>query len=102
MKRPVFTLVIFTACALHAGAAAAVTTSHGMVKGFDGGLYLPYKPAIVRQTQQALEHRGLYPGPVNGILDETTMRATADFQKKNRIHVSGVPTPATRRALEKS
>ena len=54
---------------------------------------------MVRETQQKLEAKGLYKGPTDGILDSQTMHATANFQKQNGMHQSGVPTPETREKL---
>jgi peptidoglycan hydrolase-like protein with peptidoglycan-binding domain len=101
MKRKHIGLLGFAAAALLAGAtsASAATQGHGLMKGLDGGHYLAYKPSVVRKTQQELEHKGLYKGKIDGILGPETMHATAEFQKQNGLHVSGVPTPATRHKL---
>ena len=101
MKRVHFVLMSLASASLIAGAANAMAThpSHGMVKGIDGGHYLAYKPSVVRETQQALEKKGLYTGKVDGRLDAATMHAIADFQKQNGLRRSGVPTPHTRHAL---
>ena len=101
MKRFNVTLLSLASAVLMAGAAnaAAMSTSHGLLKGLDGGHYLPYKPSVVRHTQQALEEKGLYSGKVDGILDTATMRATADFQRQHGLQTCGVPTPHTRHAL---
>jgi murein L,D-transpeptidase YcbB/YkuD len=101
MKRIYVTLTSFVTTALIAGAANAMATHHsqGWVKGVDGGHYLAYKPSVVRETQQALEKKGLYSGKIDGRLDAATMHAIADFQKHNGLNRSGVPTPHTRHAL---
>ena len=101
MKRNTVSLLGFAAAIAVAGAtsASAAPTSPGMMKGLDGGHYLAYKPSVVRQTQHALEDRGLYSGKVDGILGPATMHATAKFQKENGLHVSGVPSPRTRHKL---
>jgi len=70
-----------------------------LVKGLDGGHYLPYRASLVRETQQKLEHQGLYTGEANGVLNSETMRATAEFQKQQGLDPSGVPTPRTREKL---
>jgi peptidoglycan hydrolase-like protein with peptidoglycan-binding domain len=96
MKRIRVTLTSFVTTALIAGAASAMAPQ---VKGMDGGHYLPYKPAVVRETQQALEKKGLYSGKIDGRLDAATMHAIAAFQKQHGLQRSGVPTPHTRHAL---
>lgn len=71
------------------------------VKGLDGAIYDPYKPAIVQQTQRELRERGLYTGPLHGVLDSPTMHAIYEFQKASyRLQLCGVPTPRTRMMLE--
>jgi hypothetical protein len=70
------------------------------IAGLDGWLYLPYKSITIRRTQQALVDRGLYEGPVNGVLDPPTMRAIYTFQKvTHMLQPCGIPTPRTRRML---
>jgi peptidoglycan hydrolase-like protein with peptidoglycan-binding domain len=72
-----------------------------LIAGLDGSLYEPYSRAVVEEVQQALIARGLYRGPVNGVLDLPTMQATYEFQKVNSLlQVSGVPSPRTRKVLE--
>jgi len=100
MKRTRVTLAgIVSGVVITGAVAAAAATSLGTVRGLDGASYLAYSPSVVRETQQALEHQGLYAGPENGVLDAATMKAMADFQKQKGLHPSGVPTPQTRRAL---
>lgn len=100
MKRVAVTLAAFAAAFLLAGgAAAAVPRDHGLIEGLDGGLYQPYKPSVVRRTQEALKQKGLYAGEVDGVFDEATMRAVGDYQAQHGIVASGVPTPETRKAL---
>jgi hypothetical protein len=71
-----------------------------LIAGLDGWLYLPYKSITIRRTQQALVDRGLYEGPVNGVLDPPTMRAIYTFQKvTHMLQPCGIPTPRTRRML---
>ena len=68
--------------------------------GFDGGLYEPYRPAVIEHVQKALRDRGLYGGPMNGILDRPTMKSIYAFQKANNLQRCGVPTPHTRKMLK--
>jgi hypothetical protein len=64
-------------------------------------MYDPYKPATIERTQRALRDRGLYSGPISGILDPATMQAIYDFQKASyHLQMCGVPTPRTRMMLE--
>ena len=71
------------------------------IEGLDGGLYPPYNPGTIERVQRALTERGLYSGPVNGILDVPTMKAIYSFQKATHVlQVCGVPTPRTRKMLE--
>jgi peptidoglycan hydrolase-like protein with peptidoglycan-binding domain len=66
----------------------------------DGELYEPYRADIIRHIQQVLKERGLYAGPINGILDRPTMKAIYSFQQATRIlQMCGVPTPNTRKML---
>ena len=72
-----------------------------LVTGLDGGLYEAYRPGTIERVQRALIARELYRGPVNGILDEPTLKAIYAFQKMTRtLQVCGVPTPRTRKLLE--
>ena len=75
---------------------------HGaLITGLDGGLYEAYRPGTIERVQRALIARELYRGPVNGILDEPTIKAIYEFQKMTRtLQVCGVPTPRTRKLLE--
>lgn len=70
-----------------------------LIEGVDGAPYEPYLPSVIEEVQSALKTAGLYSGEVNGILDEETMQAIAEYQKQNGIQVSGVPSPETRAAL---
>jgi lysozyme family protein len=49
--------------------------------------------------QVALRLRGVYPGPVDGILGSQTVRAVRRFQHSKRLVVDGVVGPRTRKAL---
>jgi hypothetical protein len=71
------------------------------IGGLDGGLYEPYRTDIIRHVQQALKERGLYVGPINGILDSPTMKALYTLQEAtHNLQACGVPTPLTRKLLE--
>ena len=91
-----------TLCLAGAAGATSGHASAGRVKGLDGGLYLAYKPSVVRETQRELTQRGLYHGAVDGKLGSETMRAIGSFQKEHGLAMSGVPTPRTRQALASS
>jgi putative peptidoglycan binding protein len=68
---------------------------------FGGGSYEPYRPKAIERIQRALKVRGLYGGPLNGVLDKSTMKAIYEFQRMaGTLQICGVPTPRTRRLLE--
>lgn len=68
--------------------------------GLDGGEYPPYKPVVIKELQRFLFDQELYEGPVTGVLDLETMKATGRFQQEHNIVQSGVPSPETREAME--
>jgi Putative peptidoglycan binding domain len=71
-----------------------------LIAGLDGDLYEPYKHKTIERVQKALGDRGLYAGPVNGILDRPTMKSIYAFQEANyNLQRCGVPTPHTRQML---
>jgi hypothetical protein len=71
-----------------------------LIGGLDGALYVPYGSATIERVQTSLKERGLYAGPVNGILNIQTMKAIYEFQEANpNLQVCGVPTPRTRKML---
>jgi hypothetical protein len=70
------------------------------IAGLDGARYMPYRQATIQRVQKALRERGLYTGPINGILDWPTMKAIYAFQEANKLQRCGVPTPHTRKMLE--
>jgi hypothetical protein len=73
-----------------------------LIAGFDGAMYEPYRPSAIIRVQRALSRRGLYNGPINGILDTPTLKAIFAFQEANHsLQVCGVPTPRTRWVLER-
>jgi hypothetical protein len=67
--------------------------------GLDGGEYPPYKTAVIKELQSFLFDQGLYDGPVTGVLDLETMKATGRFQEQHNIVQSGVPSPETRETI---
>ena len=72
-----------------------------LIAGFDGALYEPYRPADIQRVQKTLRDRGLYTGPMNGILDLPTMKSIYAFQEAtNNLQRCGIPTPYTRKMLE--
>jgi hypothetical protein len=72
-----------------------------LIAGFDEGVYEPYGHGVIERVQRALRNRGLYSGPVNGILDKPTMEALYTFQMASKIlQRCGIPTPFTRKMLE--
>jgi len=72
-----------------------------LIAGFDDGLYVPYLNAVIERVQLDLRARGLYIGPVNGVLDKPTMESLYAFQNANKnLQRCGIPTPFTRRMLE--
>jgi len=71
----------------------------GVVRGFDGELYLDYLPRAVEQAQSELKAKGFYDGAATGKLDEDTRVAISRFQQLNGLLVTGIPTPYTRAKL---
>jgi Putative peptidoglycan binding domain len=71
-----------------------------LIAGIDGALYEPYRSFTIQRVQKALRERGLYAGPMNGILDWPTMKSIYAFQEANNLQRCGVPTPHTRKMLE--
>ena len=70
------------------------------ITGLDGALYAAYREATIENVQRTLRDRGLYAGPVNGILDRPTMQSIFAFQEANDIlQRCGIPTPHTRKML---
>ena len=70
-----------------------------LIMGLDGGDYEPYAAATVIKVQEALTAVGLYTGEISGKLDDETMQAIAEFQKREGLGVTGIPTPRTREKL---
>jgi hypothetical protein len=72
-----------------------------LIMGLDGELYLPYSATTIRHVQSVMKNRGLYSGPLNGVLDAPTMESILAFQEANVYLLRcGVPTPRTRKLLE--
>lgn len=68
--------------------------------GLDGALYVPYRSSTIQNVQKSLQDRGLYDGPMTGVLDGPTMKSIYAFQEANNLQRCGVPTPNTRKMLE--
>jgi carboxyl-terminal processing protease len=43
----------------------------------------------IKKAKEALKAKGLTPGPIDGILDGKTQQALRDFQKANKLPVTG-------------
>jgi hypothetical protein len=72
-----------------------------LIMGLDGELYLPYSATTIRHVQSVMKNRGLYAGPLNGVLDTPTMESIYTFQEATYdLLRCGVPTPRTRKLLE--
>lgn len=72
-----------------------------LIAGLDEVLYEPYRSSVIKRVQQALRDRGIYAGPINGILDRPTMKSIFAFQESQYILPRcGIPTPHTRKMLE--
>ena len=58
-------------------------------------------PDRIQQIQQALKDKGVYSGPVNGVMGPETRDAIRSFQKANNLHVTAEESmdDETRRAL---
>lgn len=54
-----------------------------------------YPAATIRKTQETLNARGYKAGPANGVLDESTQAALREFQRSEKIAVTGRPNPRT-------
>jgi len=66
-----------------------------LIRGLDGGDYMPYREEVIVKAQEALRDQGFYEGEINGMLDEATMKAIGEFQKEHGLMVNGVPSPRT-------
>src|SRR5262249_40263211 len=56
-----------------------------LIAGLDGELYEPYRTVTIERIQRLIKERGLYTGPINGILDTPTMKAIYTFQEATHI-----------------
>ena len=57
--------------------------------------------ATLQQVQDALNKRGYKLGKPDGIFGAKTQQALSDYQKKQKLRVTGLPDPATRTKLLK-
>jgi hypothetical protein len=72
-----------------------------LIAGINGELYEAYAHDLIKRVQRALTNRGLYMGPINGVLDRPTEAAIYEFQKATgTLQLCGIPTPRTRQMLE--
>jgi len=53
----------------------------------------------IKKAKEALKAKGLNPGPMDGVLDGKTQQALRDFQKANKLPVTGVLDPKTAEKL---
>jgi hypothetical protein len=53
----------------------------------------------IKKAKEALKAKGLTPGPIDGVLDGKTQQALRDFQKANKLPVTGVLDPQTAEKL---
>lgn len=83
------------------GVAVLASGFESIVPGMDGSLYEAYGTGAILLAQGALRQRGLYRGPLNGVLDRPTMQAIYEFQSASLgLDRTGVPSPRTRFVLE--
>ena len=103
-----FPFIVILLCVLNEAAqgqatghpATAAQYERKLIRGLDGAWYEHYSRATIEATQRALRERGLYSGPISGILDPATMNAIYAFQKASyHLQMCGVPTPRTREVL---
>ena len=71
-----------------------------LIMGLNGGLYPRYGATTIQHVQSVMKNRGLYAGPLNGVLDAPTMESIYKFQAAYYLERCGVPTPRTRQLLE--
>jgi hypothetical protein len=72
-----------------------------LILGLDGAVYVAYDGTTIKRVQSVMKNRGLYSGPLNGVLDPPTMESIYSFQEANPYLLRcGVPTPRTRKLLE--
>jgi len=71
-----------------------------LIMGLNGELYPRYSATTIEHVQSVMKNRGLYAGPLNGVLDAPTMESIYKFQAAYYLLRCGVPTPRTRQLLE--
>jgi hypothetical protein len=71
-----------------------------LIMGLNGELYPRYSATTITHVQSLMKNRGLYAGPLNGVLDAPTMESIYKFQAAYYLLRCGVPTPRTRQLLE--
>jgi hypothetical protein len=59
----------------------------------------PQEDSIAADVQQSLASRGYYDGQIDGVVGDVTREAIADFQKDNRLPVTGYITKSLLNAL---
>ena len=60
------------------------------------------RPDIITDIQRELSHRGLYDGPVDGVLGPKTDSAIRDFEIAAKMKASGEPTEDVLRAIQRA
>jgi len=96
-----FVIIMLFAMSSRLLAERVTQRNGGAIRGLDGALYDRYNRPTIERTQRALRDRGLYSGPIHGILDPATMQAIYAFQTASyHLQRCGVPTPRTRMMLE--
>ena len=74
---------------------AMTTTTIVLLLAGSSGLAGPARPAaqpaprFVREAQQTLRHLGYQPGPADGVMGPRTKTALAQYQRAERIRVTG-------------
>ena len=58
-----------------------------------------YSKETVREIQQALKKEGHDPGTIDGTMNQKTQQALREFQKKNKLKVTGTPNKETAEKL---
>lgn len=54
---------------------------------------------VVRKAQEALQQKGIDPGPIDGIMGPKTKKAITEFQRQQNMKASGVLDSQTKDAL---
>lgn len=75
--------------------SAVVVLAAALVAEPASGFTNPQIPGL----QVALQARGLYRGPIDGVAGPLTAQAVRDFQRSKRLRVDGLAGPRTRKAL---